>query len=68
MDDPPVIEKCGATVAASGRVMSYSRIGGRKNGWVNVCTDVKVYARSDEWAVTSKGFIRMKYLEVWYGE
>jgi hypothetical protein len=25
-----------------------------------------VYAISDEWAYTSKGYIRTKYLEVWY--
>lgn len=68
VDDKPLIERCNATIAASGRVMSYRRISGKRNGWLNVCMDVKVYARSDEWAVTSKGFVRTKYLEVWYGD
>ena len=66
VDDQPVIESCMATIAASGRVMSWKRIGKQKNGWLDVCTDVKVYARSDEWAVTSKGYIRTKFLEVWH--
>lgn len=65
VDDQPVIEICNATVAANGRVMSWRYIGNKKNGWLDVCTEVKVFARSDEWAVTSKGYIRMKYLEVW---
>lgn len=67
VDDPPVIEECYATVAATGRVRTYNRVCGKKSGWVNVCTDIRVYARSEEWAVTSKGYIKTKYLEVWYG-
>lgn len=65
-DQPEELERARANVAASGRVMSYRRIGGSKNGWVNVGTDVRVLAVSEEWAVTSRGYIRTKYLEVWY--
>jgi len=68
VDDQPVIEKCNGTITATGRVMSWRRISGGKSGWLDVCTEVKVFARSDEWAVTSKGYIRMKYLEVWHGD
>lgn len=66
VDEPPLIEKCMATVAANGRVKARSRIGGRQVNWLDVCTDVQVYARTEEWAVTNRGFIRMKFLEVWY--
>ena len=66
VDDPPIIEKCNATVAATGRVMSWRRVNSGKNGWLKVCDQLKVYARSEDWAVTNKGYVRMKYLEVWY--
>lgn len=68
VDDKPIIERCNGTVAANGRVMSWRRINSGKNGWLEICDQVKIYARTDEWAVTSKGYIRTKYLEVWYGE
>lgn len=65
-DQPVKLEKAWANIAASGRVMSYRWINGRKNGWVELGEDVRVYAVSEEWAVTNRGYIRMKYLEVWY--
>lgn len=68
VDDKPIIEKCNATIAATGRVRSWKRIGTGKNGWLDIGTDVKVFARSEEWACTSRGYIRTKFLEVWYGD
>lgn len=68
VDDRPVIEKYIATVAASGRVAARRYIGGKRNKWLEVCTDVKVYAKSDEWAVTNEGYIQIKYLECWVKE
>ena len=65
-DQPEKLTGARATVAATGRVMTYRWVKGKKNGWVEIGEDVKVYAISEEWAVTSKGYIRMKYLEVWY--
>ena len=67
IDHPPEkLEKAWANIGASGRVMSYRWIDGKKNGWVQVCEEVRVYAISNEWAYTSKGYIRTKYLEVWF--
>ena len=66
VDDKPVIEKCMATVAAKGRVKARRYIGGKKNCWLNVGEDVRVFARSDEWAVTSRGYVMTKFLEVWH--
>lgn len=66
VEDKPVIEDCMASIAASGRVKARRYIGGQKVGWVNVLTDVKVFARSEEWAVTNRGYIRTEFLEVWY--
>ena len=64
--DQPVEVKATAAVSASGRVMSYRNAGKNKLGWVPLLAEMKVYALSEEWAVTSRGYIRRKYLEVWY--
>ena len=66
VDDKPVIERCMATIAAKGRVKARRFIGGKKNCWLDVGDDVRVFARSEEWAVTNKGYVMTKYLEVWY--
>ncbi len=68
VDDKPVIEKCNATISGSGRVKARRYINGKKNCWLAIGDDVKIYARSEEWAVTSKGYVRTEYLEVWYGD
>ena len=65
-DEPEKEEKAWASIGATGRVMTYRWVNGRKNGWVNVCDQVRVYALSEDWAVTDKGYIKTKYLEVWY--
>ena len=65
-DQPDKLDKAWANVAASGRVMSYRWVDGKKNKWVKVGTDIRVYAVCEEWAVTEKGYIRTEYLEVWY--
>ena len=65
-DQPEKTDKVYASIGASGRVMSYRWINGRKNGWLKVCEEVKILGLSEEWAVTDKGYIRTKYLEVWY--
>lgn len=66
VSDQPEKVKARACIAATGRVMSYKRIGGKRRNWLEIGDEVKVIALSDEWAVTSKGYIRTKYLEVWY--
>jgi hypothetical protein len=66
VDDQPQKVKARASVAATGRVKSYKRIGGKRRNWLEVGDEVKVIAMSEEWAFTSKGYIRTKYLEVWY--
>ena len=65
-DQPEQLTGARANIAATGRVMSYRWVNGKKNGWLQICDEVKVYAISEEWAVTNKGYIRMKFLEVWY--
>ena len=65
-DEPIILENAWGSIGATGRVMTYRWVNGKKNGWVNVCDQVKIYGMSQEWAVTDHGYIRTKYLEVWY--
>ena len=65
IQDQPVKVSARAAVCASGRVMSYRNAGKNKLGWVPLLAEMAVYALSDEWAVTSRGYIRREYLEVW---
>ena len=66
VDDLPVIESgCYGAVCGS-KVRARRNIGGKRVGWLYEMTEVKVFARSEEWAVTDKGFVRTEYLDVWY--
>lgn len=68
VNDAPIIERCNGYIAGNGRVKARRYIGGRRNYWLKLGDDVKIYARSEEWAVTNKGFVKMEYLDIWYGE
>lgn len=61
-DQPHKVERW-AYVDATGRVKSYRWIGGKRLKWLTVGSRVKVYGRSEEWAVTNKGYVRTAYLE-----
>lgn len=66
VEDQPVIESgCYGAVCGS-KVRARRNIGGKRVGWLYEMTEVKIFARSEEWAVTDKGFVRTEYLDVWY--
>ena len=54
----------------SGVIVSNARVAGRKyvNGkvtkWLKNGTGVTVYAESDEWCVTDKGYVRTEFIEI----
>lgn len=50
-------------VEADGRVAVRSHMCGERVMWVHPGAEVEVYQMAEEWAVTSLGFIRSKYLE-----
>lgn len=64
--DQPTIRDAVACVAASGKVRARRCINGQRIAWLKVGTEVRVYAMSEEWAVTDRGFVNREYLEVWY--
>ena len=63
--DKPVKVTCMATVVAKGRLACRRYINGKRKAWARNGEDLTVYGYSDEWAVTNKGFVQMRYLEVW---
>lgn len=67
VDDEPIrTVNTRANINASGRVMAYRWIDGKRNCWLKVSERVTVYGISSEWSVTNRGYIRTKYLEVNY--
>ena len=59
----PVVETYKATVAADGRVACRNRIGGKRIRWVKPGSEVTVFAHTEEWCVTNKGYIQTKFLK-----
>ena len=62
--DEPVVKETSATVVASGRVACRNKVGGKRIRWLKPGTVVTVYAYSEEWCVTNRGYIRTEYLEI----
>lgn len=62
--DEPLIEETQATVVASGRVACRNKVGGKRIRWLKPGAVVTVYAYSEEWCVTNRGYIRTEYLEI----
>ena len=62
--DPPVIEKQKMRVNSNSNVICRRSVNGKKVGILTNGDVVTVYARSEEWAVTDKGYIMTEYLEV----
>lgn len=62
----PVIKTFRTNIYSNGRVACWNNINGKRNCWLNNGDIVTVYALSDEWAVTNKGFIKTEHLGVNY--
>lgn len=62
----PVVKMYVTNVYSNGRVACWRSIGGTRRCWTQPGDTVTVYATSDEWCVTNKGFIKTQYLGVDY--
>ena len=62
--DRPVIEKQKMRINSNWQVASRKWVGGKKNGFLHNGDVVTVYARSEQWAVTNRGYIMTEFLEV----
>ena len=52
-----------ATVNASGRVALRVSVNGKRRAWVKPGAELDVIGYSDTWALTTKGYIKMEFLE-----
>ena len=64
VEDRPLILEIQTIVVSSCRVRARSGIDGRRLAWLKPGQEVTVFARSDEWCVTNKGFVRTEFLGV----
>jgi len=60
----PIISETVATIRAKGRVAARRWVNGKRKSWMKPGTTITVYAMSEEWSVTSRGFVQTRYLEV----
>lgn len=63
VDTEPEIREFTATIIASGRVACRNKVGGKRIRWAKPGLEVTVFAQTDEWSVTSKGYIQTRYLQ-----
>jgi hypothetical protein len=61
-DEPEWKEGAWYVIEAKGRVAARRYIGGPRRCWLQPGDRVQVFYWSDEWAVTTRGFIRSEYL------
>ena len=52
-------------IVSKGRVACRRAINGTRRKWLKDGTEVTIYALSDEWSITDKGFIKTQYLGVY---
>lgn len=62
----PVIITLETNIYADGRVACWRSIGGTRRCWAQPGDVIRVYAVSDEWSITNKGFVKTQYLGVNY--
>ena len=60
------IQKCSAYVIAKGRTALRRSPNGKRIKWLENGDEVSIIAMSNEWALTSKGYVKMDYLEGFY--
>ena len=53
-----------AVVVSNGRLAARKYIGGKRRCWLKNMDIVKVYWISEEWAVTDKGFVKGRFIEM----
>lgn len=66
--DPP--EEIGrpGRIVAKGRVAARKNVNGRRTRWLKPGTELTVHYWSNEWCLTSKGYVQSQFVEIDYGE
>ena len=64
VEDQPTIFEIRVIVIGGGRVAARRWVNGQRARWVKPGQEVTVYAWSDEWAITNRGYIKTEFLGV----
>jgi hypothetical protein len=51
-------------ISSNGRVMARKTIDGKRRCWLKDGQAIKVYMMTDEWAVTNKGFVKSRFIDI----
>ena len=62
-DEPQILKGQLYQVTSKGRVALRRFVNGPRRAWIKPGKTLKVYAITDEWALTNRGFIRREYIE-----
>lgn len=60
--DEPVIVNEVKHIESNGRVAARSNIAGDRNCWLKDGREIYVFCESEEWCVTSKGFVKTEFI------
>ena len=62
--DEPIAVYQNATIVSKARLAARKCVNGKRSRWLKPLATVKVYWWSDEWSVTSCGYLKTKFLEL----
>ena len=65
-DTEVVVRQCTGYVVGNGKTALRRSPKGKRIKWVTFGTELTILAMSDEWALTTQGYIMRDYLEVFY--
>ncbi|MCE5342636.1 MAG: SH3 domain-containing protein [Eubacteriales bacterium] len=57
------IETYEGTVRADGRVAARRWPNGERKNWLKEGVELTVYAQTDEWAITNRGYVKVQFIE-----
>lgn len=65
-DSPVVVCKCTGYVSSKGRVALRRSPNGKRIKWLKNGTELSILAMSDDWVLTTTGYVKREYLDVMY--
>lgn len=64
IDEQPTLIELRVIIIGGGRVAARRWVDGKRSAWLKPGTEVTVYAWSQEWAITNRGYIKTEFLGV----
>lgn len=63
-DDKPIEVNAAAVIVSNARVAGRKYVNGKVIKWLKNGMEVMIYAASEEWCVTDKGYIKREFIEI----